>query len=423
MAACVFGCRAAKNVLTSPIPLRVSECVRGLIISNVQILSAGCCGTLLISRNTSFYTKLTAEEIWKGIAGLSNPGRKRGRGRKGGAKRIVDLNRGQMIGEGAKKMVWPGLNAPVMKGRELIKIKELAPDPNRIDKLLEARKKDSRAFRTFKIPTLQRGWSDSFEGFDTRVLELKLVANMTGNFGRKQRFSAFVVTGNKQGLAGYALAKAPNIQAALRKAKNVAAQHLQYVELYKNHTVFHNFYTKEEQTAIMVRKESEGHGLVCHRALKTICGVIGIKDMYAKVEGSTGNIQRLTKAFFDGLRKQETHQELADRLKLHIVELREDMDNIPVVVASPSDGSVRTDPVEEEDLKFENLYFRGRVPYIRPKPRPFFESLPSWRVKRFQLYKIRNQAACQQERKLYGMEPSNEEFQRRHRPLKASREV
>ena len=28
---------------------------------------------------------------------------------------------------------------------------------------------------------------------------------MTGNFGRKQRFSAFVVTGNKQGLAGMLL--------------------------------------------------------------------------------------------------------------------------------------------------------------------------------------------------------------------------
>ena len=37
------------------------------------------------------------------------------------------------------------------------------------------------------------------------IFQLKLVANMTGNFGRKQRFSAFVVTGNKQGLAGMLL--------------------------------------------------------------------------------------------------------------------------------------------------------------------------------------------------------------------------
>ena len=119
---------------------------------------------------------------------------------------------------------------------------------------------------------------------------------------------------------------------------------------------------------------------------------------------------------------QESHQDLADHLKLHVVELRADMDDVPVVVASPRNGHVTTQPVSEEDVSFENLYFRGRVPYVRPKPRPFYESLPFWRAKKFQLYKIRNQPACQSERKLYGMEPSNEEFQRRLRPLKASRE-
>jgi len=30
----------------------------------------------------------------------------------------------------------------------------------------------------------------------------------------------------------------------------------------------------------------EGYGLVCHRAIKACCEAIGIKDMYAKVEGA-----------------------------------------------------------------------------------------------------------------------------------------
>ena len=49
---------------------------------------------------------------------------------------------------------------------------------------------------------------------------------------------------------------------------------------------------------------TSGSGLTCHRALKTICEVIGITDLSAKVEGSTTNIQNLTKAFFNGLQKQ-----------------------------------------------------------------------------------------------------------------------
>ena len=49
----------------------------------------------------------------------------------------------------------------------------------------------------------------SFSPYDIGMLlntcvhfQFKLVTNMTGNLGRKQRFSAFVITGNKNGLAG-----------------------------------------------------------------------------------------------------------------------------------------------------------------------------------------------------------------------------
>ncbi len=59
---------------------------------------------------------------------------------------------------------------------------------------------------------------------------------MTGNMGRTRRISAFVITGNSNGLAGFALGKAQGGQAALRKAKNRAAQKLIYIERYKDHT-------------------------------------------------------------------------------------------------------------------------------------------------------------------------------------------
>ncbi len=78
--------------------------------------------------------------------------------------------------------------------------------------------------------------ADNFAGFDTKVLEFKTVCNMKGNLGRTRRMSAFVITGNGNGLAGFALAKAQAGQAALRKAKNRAAQKLMYVERYNDHT-------------------------------------------------------------------------------------------------------------------------------------------------------------------------------------------
>ena len=88
-------------------------------------------------------------------------------------------------------------------------------------------------FRSNRISPLERGWSgykmpgrsigppdtigeDAFEGFDSKVLELKTVFNMKGNMGRKRRISTLVVTGNMQGLAGFALTKAVDTRAALR---------------------------------------------------------------------------------------------------------------------------------------------------------------------------------------------------------------
>lgn len=77
---------------------------------------------------------------------------------------------------------------------------------------------------------------DTFDGFDTKVLELKTVFCMKGNLGRTRRISCLVVTGNKNGLGGFALAKSPETKAVLRKAKNRAGQKLIHIKRYNNHT-------------------------------------------------------------------------------------------------------------------------------------------------------------------------------------------
>lgn len=59
---------------------------------------------------------------------------------------------------------------------------------------------------------------------------------MTGNLGKKRTYSTFVITGNKNGLCGIAVGKAPEGRAALRLAKNRAGSKLMHIPLYNNHT-------------------------------------------------------------------------------------------------------------------------------------------------------------------------------------------
>lgn len=370
---------------------------------------------LQISRSTSFYNKATADQLWKGVTSVSNAGRKRGRGKGVGKRMSKNLNRGQVIGIGYENMQWPGLNAPILRGKELIQQQKLPRDEEREAKLIKMRD-TMGVFRPLRLDPLERGWSgtkmpgrsigppdpigeETFEGFDTKVLEFKTVTHMSGIFGRKKRMSMFVVTGNGNGVGGFSLAKSTTVPGTLKKAKNRAAQKLMHFERYNEHTIMHDFYSQFGRTKIFVKKKPEGHGLVCHRAIRTICEVVGIKDLHAKVEGSTKNVQNLTKAFFLGLINQKTHQELADEKKLHLVEFRQENLNFPKVVASPGGSDVRTlDQIPRDEEMNYNLHIMGgKMELQRKKYPPGYTKLYGWEVYRKKYANYRNHEKIRQQ--------------------------
>ena len=59
--------------------------------------------------NNSFFNKSSGEDIWKAMSGVSAQGKKRGRARN--MLKKTDLNRGQVIGFGKKKIDFPGLTS------------------------------------------------------------------------------------------------------------------------------------------------------------------------------------------------------------------------------------------------------------------------------------------------------------------------
>lgn len=58
-------------------------------------------------------------------------------------------------------------------------------------------------------------------------------------------------------------------------------------------------------------------------------------------------MMNLLKCFVKSLHSCETHQQKADRLGYHIVECDHLKDNFPVVLASPSNGAVKSEPFDE----------------------------------------------------------------------------
>ncbi|XP_038816746.1 28S ribosomal protein S5, mitochondrial-like [Salvelinus namaycush] len=134
----------------------------------------------------------------------------------------------------------------------------------------------------------------------------------------------------------------------LQQAKNRAVHYLYYIERYNDHTIYHDINSTFKRTTLLMKKQRRGYGLHCHRTVITICKLIGVEDMYAKVEGSV-NLLNITRALFTRLANQETHQFLAEKKQLHVVEFQPERGPRPLLVATPKKG-VRPDPEPEEEI-------------------------------------------------------------------------
>lgn len=353
--------------------------------------------------SNSFVSRLTGEQLWKGCTSVSPAGRRKGRGRT--TKKIKDLNRGQIIGCGKINMLWPGLNAPIIQGREVLRQQLLPPDEDREKRLLEIRNKLGVRKR-LKIHPLERGWSgtklhgrslgppdpigdETFEGFNSICLQLRTVCHMTGQRGRVRTFFSMAVVGNKNGLAGFAYAKSGIGLVAAKCAKNKAAKLLRWIPR-DNNTVLHDFFCEFGANRIFVERRPEGYGLNCHRAIKAICQVVGIKDLYAKAEGPTRNTLNLTRAFFIGLMSQKTLKQIADEKQLHLVKLQANRDHFPLVVASPDKCRTEKEIPPTEVLDFDYHIHNGKTVEERKKFQPFYINFPSYIKRKKELEKLRN---------------------------------
>jgi len=365
------------------------------------------------------------------MAGVSQQGKKRGRARN--LLRRKDLNRGQMLGYGKAKIRWPVLTTKAIKlepGSKTEKESQVEQMDDSIydaykEKLDDIRKTSGQSqggFKRFQHP-LDRGWAGgrplgkkfgppqstnqelTFDNFETILLEFKTVFHMTGNLGRVRRNSIMMVTGNGQGAVGYTVSpgKYGKNEQGLKKAVNKAGLRLVYVDRYEDRTVYHDFFTQFGKSRIFVQQQPPGYGIRAHRVIKAICDMCGIKDLYAKCEGSL-NVQHIVKAFMLGLLRQRTHQVLADEKGLHLVEMRHENDYFPRVVASPSNGKVRTKAEidHNEILDFEMISFEGNQPAWRPgqsggppKVNPW-EHSPSWGKHLRRMYKFRSHPQVRQ---------------------------
>lgn len=105
--------------------------------------------------------------------------------------------------------------------------------------------------------------------------------------GRRMRFRAVVVLGNRKGKVGLGTGKATEVQMAVQKAQRDAKRGMIIIPM-KGSTIPHEVNVKHKSAKLRLMPASKGTGNISGGPLRTVLDLAGIKDVLAKRFG-TGN--------------------------------------------------------------------------------------------------------------------------------------
>ncbi len=141
-----------------------------------------------------------------------------------------------------------------------------------------------------------------------RLVAINRVTKVTKG-GRAFSFAAIVVVGNEDGVIGWGLGKANEVQAAIAKGVETAKKNLIRVPIHKG-TIPHEQSAKFGGSRIFLKPASEGTGVKAGGAMRAVLESVGITDVLAKSKGSS-NPHNLVKATIEALGELRSQAQIA----------------------------------------------------------------------------------------------------------------
>lgn len=125
-------------------------------------------------------------------------------------------------------------------------------------------------------------------GFEEAVISIDRVSRVVKG-GRRFRFKALVVVGDKKNQVGVGVSKGADVQAAIAKASAVAKKQLHEIPLVKT-TIPHETTAKVGGAKVLLMPASEGTGIIAGGTVRAIVNVTGIHNILSKSLGSTNKV-------------------------------------------------------------------------------------------------------------------------------------
>lgn len=130
--------------------------------------------------------------------------------------------------------------------------------------------------------------------FEQKLLDLARVTRVVKG-GRRFRFRATVVIGNRKGKVGVGVSKGTDVSQAIQKAFADAKKNMITVHLADN-TISHEILMKLGSARVLLKPAPEGRGIIAGGSVRSVVDLLGVRDIVSKSFGTANklNVARAT---------------------------------------------------------------------------------------------------------------------------------
>ena len=127
--------------------------------------------------------------------------------------------------------------------------------------------------------------------FEEKVIEVSRVSR-TVKGGRRIRFRALVVVGDRKGRVGMGLGKSNEVSGAVQKASSRARKSLINVPIIEG-TIPHEILGHHGAAKVLLKPASSGTSIVAGGSVRVVADLAGVSDLLAKSLGSRSKINNV----------------------------------------------------------------------------------------------------------------------------------